>query len=73
MLEHKEMMKIWEDVKANHKRLRECVGPHDFVEASYVVEALGITRKYRCLKCDGIIDAIACDWYKLGLKHGGRG
>jgi len=56
---------IWTDVQANSKKLRECPGPHDFVQ-----EGEGIRRMYRCSKCGGTVDTIRYYWYLEGLKHG---
>jgi hypothetical protein len=71
MLSREELLKMWEEVKANQKRLEGCVGPHDFVLAS--TTGTRHDEKHRCLKCDGVVDWSTCTWYKLGLKHGGRG
>jgi hypothetical protein len=73
LISHEDMMKLWEEVKANHKRLDACVGPHDFVEASRAHDYTGPKVKFRCLKCNGVVDNNSHHWYKLGLKHGGRG
>lgn len=56
---------VWADVQANSKKLRECPGPHDFVQ-----EGEGIRRMYRCSKCGGTVDPIRYYWYLEGLRHG---
>jgi len=67
-----EMLALWEEVKANGKRLDECYGPHDFVQMT-VEEAQRHSPRFKCGKCKGVVDNHAHVWYKLGLKHGGRG
>jgi predicted SprT family Zn-dependent metalloprotease len=67
-LPKKEVSKIWEDVKANNKRLRDCKGPHEFVETA----GAKFRGKYRCWKCGGEINGVAYSWYMEGLKHGRR-
>jgi hypothetical protein len=60
-----EIDKIWEEVKANSKRIDECKGPHDFEK-----EGEGIGAKYRCKKCKGRINGVSYFWYTKGLEHG---
>lgn len=64
----KEVEKIWENVKANHKALDHCRGPHDF----HVHEKLrgGTPRNYKCSKCGGVLDSVNYYWYKKGIEHG---
>lgn len=65
-LPKKEINKIWEEVKANNKRLRNCEGPHQF----QLADDKRINSKYRCALCGGTVDTIAFKWYMDGLKHG---
>lgn len=58
---------IWEEVKANQKKLSDCPGSHEFVE-----EGKGVRHMYRCSKCGGTIDSVNYFWYLEGLKHGIR-
>jgi len=60
-----EVGKIWEEVKANQKCLRECEGPHDFEK-----EGEGLRAEYRCRKCKGKVRVHEYGWYMEGLKHG---
>lgn len=66
-LRKKEIKQIWENVKANHKRLDECEGPHEF---ELVGEDRPLKSKYRCRKCKGELDRINHGWYQRGLEHG---
>lgn len=65
-----DMQKIWEEVKANHKALNECPGPHDFVSMGAAGEFVKPNSKFRCTKCNGTVDHHAYHWYTLGMKHG---
>jgi len=56
---------ILRDVKANHKLLDECVGPHDFQRVDGTMP-----MKFRCSKCGGTVSASLAMWYKKGLQHG---
>lgn len=58
---------IWEEVKANHARLRSCPGPHVF--PPYVAQP---NARYTCSKCNGSISALDRRWYEDGLAHGVR-
>jgi len=61
---------IMKQVQENHKRLRACPGPHDFIPDGDQ-EPLTLTmKKYKCIKCGGTIDTIAHSWYTKGLNHG---
>ena len=66
------MLALWEDVKANHRALEACVGPHDFTQMPAEARRSASPR-FKCGKCAGVVDNHAHHWYKLGLKHGGRG
>lgn len=68
MMNRGEALKILEDVRNNHKRLKECYG-HDFSidlnpEAKF-------RKNFRCTICGGIVDANTKYWYEQGLKHSG--
>lgn len=61
------MQEIWAAVKANHALLDTCKG-HDF---SLPFEKRGqMTTKWKCTKCQGVVDTLAKRWYETGLKHG---
>lgn len=62
-----EVKKIWEQVKANLKRLDECVGPHDFQRLALETKLM---FRFRCTKCGGEIEGDNRSWYERGLKHG---
>ena len=62
-----EASKIYEEVKENQRRLKSCEGPHDFHPVDPEEK---IRRRYRCSKCQGEVDTVACSWYREGLKHG---
>lgn len=66
------------EVKANQKRLNECVGPHDFsicidrhskkpIENPTPAQLFG--AKWECSKCHGRVDSIHKIWYQKGLHH----
>lgn len=63
-----EMNAIWEQVKANHKRLDECVGPHVFTRE--VSRTGKLVRRWACERCGGEIETVDKSWYEMGLKHG---
>lgn len=67
MLKKTQLKKIWEEVKANQKRLEECVGPHDFEEEKN--DKPGIPDMI-CKKCNGRLKKTEAVWYLKGLKHG---
>jgi len=64
-LRKEEIVKVFEKVKANSKRLDECEGPHEFEK-----QGKDIRAKYRCGKCGGELDNIKYYWYMKGLEHG---
>ena len=66
-LDRGEMKKLWEEVKANHARLRACPGPHDFGALAPLMLA-----KYTCSKCKGTITGNDRYWYDKGLEHGAK-
>lgn len=63
-LSESEVAGIWEDVKANQKKLEECDHPHDFAIKSH-----GVKRNATCRKCGGNVAASQARWYLDGLKH----
>lgn len=55
----------------NGKKLNRCAGPHEFVS----LRRLGDDRtlfgcEFKCVKCDGYVNALAVGWYNMGLAHG---
>ena len=62
------VQQIWKDVKANHKKLDGCKGPHDF--RPLPIEGKTLIRDYLCSKCGGKLEAIHKLWYERGLEHG---
>lgn len=66
-LKREEIAKIWEEVKANQKRLRECEGPHEFEKTN---DGLYARADYRCKRCKGRVNGQQYHWYEEGLKHG---
>ena len=67
-VDRREMLEIWEEVKANHQRLKACVGPHDFSIDAAPNRPIG--KRWRCSKCGGEVDHIVKTWYEQGLEHG---
>lgn len=65
-----ELLRIWEDVQANHKRLEACAGPHDFQPV--IDPKLKLPRDYTCALCNGRISATDHFWYARGIAHGSR-
>jgi hypothetical protein len=65
-LKSEDFNEIYEQVKANHSRLRSCPGPHDF----QAVEPGKVSSRYKCTKCNGDIDPVHYKWYMDGLRHG---
>lgn len=58
---------IWEEVQANHKKLRKCQGPHVF---SIPAPKPPHVPHWLCEKCGGRVDGINKAWYERGLQHG---
>lgn len=57
---------IFEEVKANQKKLEGCPR-HDF---SIEHKRMGsFVRQWRCSKCGGWVEAQSKRWYELGIKH----
>jgi hypothetical protein len=63
----------------NAARLRECAGPHVFVQEVAVVETedkigkIVPTGLIRCRTCQGRVTAEQARWYKHGYQHGRAG
>jgi len=64
-LDKKEVNEIWEKVKVNQKRLRECEGPHNFEQ-----KGEGLRATFVCHKCQGELKSHEHIWYMRGLEHG---
>lgn len=60
-----ELLQLWEDAKANERRLSGCPR-HVFTP----VNTATFAQKYVCRVCSGVVDAHAHHWYALGLQHG---
>lgn len=69
-LPKKDIREIWKETQANHRRLQECAGPHDFQPLE---EEGRRPRKYRCTHCGGEVSSINATWYKRGLTAGQSG
>ena len=69
-----QMQAMWNEVKANHKRLNECQGPHDFVgvesELRYTLKDGSVYGRYVCKKCNGKVFPNDKIWYERGIEHG---
>lgn len=61
-----ETKKIWDDVQANHKKLKECQRPHEFVPE----DQKKLFTKYVCKKCGGLVDGVNARYYNDGLRDG---
>jgi hypothetical protein len=48
--------------RLNERRLRRCVGPHDFHRDG--------RRGHKCRKCGGLVMGPEAFWYRVGLEHG---
>lgn len=64
-----ELERIWEEVKANHARLRGCQFPHEFATEPDPLRPKGPPR-WRCSKCNGTLEYIHGGYYNDGLRHG---
>lgn len=62
------IVKIWEFVKENHKKLNNCE-KHDFVD---ITPSRKMGKKYRCKNCKGELDSINVDYYERGFEHGSK-
>lgn len=59
---------ILHEAKVNQTNLRGCPGPHDFHPEDPA--AVGFGAKYRCTRCEGVVDSHAHYWYRIGQDHG---
>lgn len=64
----KELGDMLKEVQINHARLDMCEGPHAFYPIPNSEDKL--IRKYKCIKCEGIVDFTQYNWYLKGLAHG---
>ena len=76
-----EMDAIFQEVKANQKRLKECVRPHDFsicldrrtkepIPNPTPQQLFG--AKWKCTLCGGIVDGLEKRTYLEGLNDGSK-
>jgi len=65
-LNEETVLSIWEDAKANKRKLDNC-GFHEFVRSD-----AGVIRRYVCKNCGGQADAGFVLAYKQGVAHGHR-
>lgn len=70
-----EMQALWNEVQNNMKRLKACVGPHEFVGDETEIRAVSPEgtkhyRRYVCTKCSGKLNPVDKIWYERGLEHG---
>lgn len=56
-------------VQANTKALKECAGPHNFVQ---LFPNQPLRSRFRCSLCGGEVNVSAYLWYKNGLEHGAK-
>jgi len=64
-LSNKKIESIWEDVKENEKKLKECSKPHEFKR-----EENKRFNDFICSLCGGKVGASSAKWYSEGLKDG---
>lgn len=62
-----EVRQIARQVMENREKLSSC-SKHRF-ELIHIPENK-ISRRYKCLYCDGVVDSTNKIWYELGLEHG---
>lgn len=60
---------IWEEVKANGEKLKQCKG-HDFSIDLHPDKAAVAGWKWQCKHCKGKVSAIHKVWYENGKRHG---
>ena len=58
------------DFSENAARLRNCRGPHTFVEMPGQDNILRDLRVYRCQNCSGTLCGHFVAWYARGMEHG---
>jgi hypothetical protein len=63
VIDRDDIKRIWDDIKVNHKKLDECIGPHEFGKKDK-------NHKRTCVKCGGRVDFINANWYERGLRDG---
>lgn len=68
-LPRKDLLDIWEQVKANTARLDACAR-HEF-EA--ITPARPLKQRYRCIRCQGEVDAHAHHWHEIGRRQAAQG
>jgi hypothetical protein len=62
---------LWEEVKANHAKLRACKGSHDFVaDETDAYHNSAAAKRRKCTRCGGTMDSINASYYGDGLAHG---
>lgn len=70
---------IFQEVKANQKRLRECVRPHEFsicldrhtkAKIPHPTDQQKFGAKWKCAKCGGIVDGLTKRTYDEGVNDG---
>ena len=54
----KKLLKL---IRNNSKQLIMCDYPHDF--------SIKVGNKWKCSKCEGVVDRYSKMWYERGLKH----
>lgn len=65
-LPQSEVKSLWAQVQENHRKLDMCGGPHHFED---ITPGVKMNKKYRCTKCDGVIDGMSKAWYDKGFSH----
>jgi hypothetical protein len=71
---------IFQEVKANSKKLDGCIGPHDFticLDRRTKEPIVGVPTPaqrfgawWRCSKCEGQVENLHKIWYLKGMDHG---
>ena len=56
---------ILAQIKNNATSLKDCAGPHEFVQGGN-----SELRRFFCKKCGGEVNAQSAHWYNAGLAHG---
>lgn len=69
-LPEREVDVIWEQVKANHKLLGQCVTPHLLAPCAWYTDKKLLAKTYRCSKCGGEMAGDHARAYMEGLAHG---
>ena len=63
-LSKEEAATIMHEVRENHKNLLAC-NRHIFK----LHKDRPLNAKYKCTRCNGVVDSHAYFWYDLGVKH----